>query len=122
MPPARLQDVIVNILAGYESLPAGSHHLRADLALAKAWRRERGALHPPLPSSILLRHIVVHLYGHPVDMDPVLDIARKHALFVVEDAAEALGAEYKGRRVGSLGDIATFSFYGNKIITTGEGG
>lgn len=66
--------------------------------------------------------IVVHLYGHPVDMDPVLDIARKHAIFVVEDAAEAHGAEYKGQRVGSLGDIATFSFYGNKIITTGEGG
>ena len=66
--------------------------------------------------------IVVHLYGHPVDMDPVLALARKHGLFVVEDAAEAHGAEYKGRCVGSLGDIATFSFYGNKIITTGEGG
>ena len=66
--------------------------------------------------------IVVHLYGHPVDMDPVLAIARRHRLFVVEDAAEAHGAEYKGRRVGSLGDVATFSFYGNKIITTGEGG
>lgn len=66
--------------------------------------------------------IVVHLYGHPVDMDPVMAIARKHGLFVVEDAAEAHGAEYKGRRVGAIGDIATFSFYGNKIITTGEGG
>ena len=66
--------------------------------------------------------IVVHLYGHPVDMDPVLEVARAHRLFVVEDAAEAHGAEYKGRRVGSLGDIAMFSFYGNKIITTGEGG
>lgn len=66
--------------------------------------------------------IVVHLYGHPVDMDPVLALARKHGLFVIEDAAEAPGAEYKGRRSGSLGDIATFSFYGNKIITTGEGG
>lgn len=66
--------------------------------------------------------IVVHLYGHPVDMDPVMSIARRHNLFVIEDAAEAHGAEYKGRRVGSIGDIATFSFYGNKILTTGEGG
>jgi len=66
--------------------------------------------------------IVVHLYGHPVDMDPVMSIARRHGLFVIEDAAEAHGALYKGRKVGSIGDIATFSFYGNKIITTGEGG
>lgn len=66
--------------------------------------------------------IVVHLYGHPVDMDPVMKTARKHGIFVVEDAAEAHGAKYKGKRVGSLGDIGTFSFYGNKIITTGEGG
>ena len=66
--------------------------------------------------------IVVHLYGHPVDMDPVLSIAHRHYLPVIEDAAEAHGALYKGRKVGSLADIATFSFYGNKIITTGEGG
>lgn len=66
--------------------------------------------------------IVVHLFGHPVDMDPIMDIARRHGLFVLEDAAEAPGAEYKGRRVGSIGDAATFSFFGNKIITTGEGG
>jgi perosamine synthetase len=66
--------------------------------------------------------IAVHLYGHPVDMDPILELARKHRLWVVEDAAEAHGAEYNGRKAGSLGDVATFSFYGNKIITTGEGG
>lgn len=66
--------------------------------------------------------IVVHLYGHPVNMDPVLAVARRHGLFILEDAAEAHGAEYKGQRIGSIGDIATFSFYGNKIITTGEGG
>lgn len=66
--------------------------------------------------------IVVHIYGHPVDMDPILAIAKKHKLFVIEDAAEAHGAEYKGKRVGSLGDVGCFSFYANKIITTGEGG
>lgn len=66
--------------------------------------------------------IVVHLFGHAVDMDPIQEIARRRGLFVLEDAAEAHGAEYKGRRVGSIGDIATFSFFGNKIITTGEGG
>lgn len=65
---------------------------------------------------------VVHIYGHPVDMDPILEIARKYNLFVIEDAAEAHGAEYKKRKIGSLSDIACFSFYANKIITTGEGG
>jgi perosamine synthetase len=64
----------------------------------------------------------VHLYGHPVDMDPVNDIARRHGLFVIEDAAEAIGATYKRRRTGGLGDVGIFSFFGNKIITTGEGG
>ena len=66
--------------------------------------------------------IVVHLYGHPADMDPIMEIAACHNLAVIEDAAEAHGACYKGRRVGGIGDIGTFSFYGNKIITTGEGG
>jgi perosamine synthetase len=66
--------------------------------------------------------MVVHIYGLPVDMDPVLDLARRHGLFVIEDAAEQHGQTYKGRPVGSLGDIATVSFYPNKHITTGEGG
>lgn len=66
--------------------------------------------------------IPVHLYGHPVDMDPLRTLADAHGLSIVEDAAEAHGAEYKGRRVGSLGRCGVFSFYGNKIITTGEGG
>jgi perosamine synthetase len=66
--------------------------------------------------------MVMHTYGHPVDMDAVLEIADKHRLYVVEDAAEAHGAEYKGKKIGSLGDVGCFSFYGNKIITTGEGG
>ncbi len=64
----------------------------------------------------------VHIYGHPCDMDPITDIAKRHSLLVVEDAAEAHGAEYKGTRVGSIGQVSCFSFYANKIITTGEGG
>lgn len=64
----------------------------------------------------------VHIYGHPADMDKVLSIAKKHNLIVIEDAAEAHGATYKGRLTGSIGDVNAFSFYANKIITTGEGG
>jgi len=66
--------------------------------------------------------IPVHLYGHPCNMGRIMTTARKHNLYVIEDAAEAHGAEYKGKKVGSFGDISCFSFYGNKIITTGEGG
>jgi perosamine synthetase len=66
--------------------------------------------------------LVVHLFGHPCDMDPILEFAREHRLYVVEDCAEAHGATYRGRKVGGLGDIGCFSFYANKIITTGEGG
>lgn len=66
--------------------------------------------------------IVVHLYGQPCQMDKIMKIAKKHKLFVIEDCAEAHGATYAGRKVGSIGDIGCFSFYGNKVITTGEGG
>jgi len=66
--------------------------------------------------------IPVHLYGHPCDMDAITVVARRHGLAVIEDAAEAHGAEYRGRRVGTLGTVGCFSFYGNKIMTTGEGG
>jgi perosamine synthetase len=66
--------------------------------------------------------VTVPLYGHPVDITAIEQIARRHGLFVVEDAAEALGASICDQRVGAWGDCATFSFFGNKIITTGEGG
>ena len=66
--------------------------------------------------------MAVHLYGHPCDMDAINSVAREHGLFVVEDCAEAFGTLYKGRHVGCFGDISTYSFFGNKTITTGEGG
>ncbi|MBI4404197.1 MAG: DegT/DnrJ/EryC1/StrS family aminotransferase [Deltaproteobacteria bacterium] len=64
----------------------------------------------------------VHIYGHPCDMDPILAWARERNARVIEDAAEAHGAKYKGKMCGSIGDIAAFSFYANKVITCGEGG
>jgi len=64
----------------------------------------------------------VHLFGHPCDMDRIDEIAKKYGLKIVEDAAEAHGAEYRGRKAGNLGNMAAFSFFANKIITTGEGG
>ncbi len=66
--------------------------------------------------------MVVHLYGHPADMDAFVALAKKYHLFLIEDCAEAIGSQYKGKRVGSFGDIACFSFFGNKTITCGEGG
>lgn len=64
----------------------------------------------------------VHIYGHPVDMDKIMDVAKKHNLYVIEDATESLGSKYKNRNVGTIGDIGCFSFNGNKLITTGSGG
>jgi perosamine synthetase len=66
--------------------------------------------------------LVVHIYGHPADMDPILALAERYGLTLIEDAAEVHGAEYKGRRCGGIGHLSTFSFYANKLVTTGEGG
>jgi len=66
--------------------------------------------------------MAVHIYGLPVDMNPIIELAKKYGLKVIEDAAQAIGQTYNGRQCGSIGDISTFSFYPNKHITTGEGG
>jgi perosamine synthetase len=66
--------------------------------------------------------LIVHTYGLPVDIDPVIKIAKKYNLYLIEDAAEVIGQKYKGKPCGSFGDLSTFSFYVNKQITTGEGG
>ena len=84
------------------------------------WRD--GALYNRTTGRRVKAILPVHILGHPVDMDPILEVARKYELAVIEDATESLGSKYKGRMVGTLGDIACFSFNGNKIITTGGGG
>jgi perosamine synthetase len=87
---------------------------------------ETWCINPKLLEASITRRtkgiIAVHLYGHPADMDAINHVAAIHGLWVVEDAAEAHFARYKGRPTGGLGDLGTFSFYGNKIITCGEGG
>ena len=66
--------------------------------------------------------MAVHLYGNPCDLDALLAITRKHGLYLIEDTAEAFGSRYRNQLLGTFGDISTFSFFGNKTITTGEGG
>jgi perosamine synthetase len=87
----------------------------------KTWTLDPSQLRP-LITDRTKAIIPVHLYGHPADMEPIMALAEEYHLWVIEDAAEAHGAEYKGKRVGSLGNLGCFSFYGNKIISTGEGG
>jgi len=90
--------------------------------LEKEYQWRNGALHNRSTGRRVKAMLPVHILGHSVDMDPILEVARRYNLVVIEDATESLGAEYKGRIVGHLGDIACFSFNGNKIITTGGGG
>ncbi len=111
---------------------AGVHRRRAGV-LADGPAAGGGVPRPRLPSADGgLRNratgrrvsaiLPVHILGHPVDLDPILELARRHGLRVIEDATESLGARYRGAAVGCLGDVACFSFNGNKIITTGGGG
>lgn len=76
----------------------------------------------PLVNNRTRAVMAVHTYGLPVDMEPVLTLARQHGLYVIEDAAEAHGLRYREQPCGSFGDVSTFSFYANKMLTTGEGG
>jgi perosamine synthetase len=93
------------------------------------WNMDVGKLREKIESEIEIKNnrkikaiMVVHIYGLPVDMDPVLELAQRYGLKVIEDAAEMHGQTYRGRPCGSFGDLSTFSFYPNKHITTGEGG
>lgn len=90
--------------------------------LNKECRWVRGELRNKRTNRRVKAILPVHILGHPVDMDPILEAARKYDLKVIEDASEGLGAKYRGHMVGSLADAACFSFNGNKIITTGGGG
>ena len=78
--------------------------------------------HSPLVIRNLKAILPIHTFGQPADMDPILEVAQSYGLAVIEDACEAIGAEYKGREAGTLGDAAVFAFYPNKQMTTGEGG
>ena len=82
----------------------------------------RGILLNKTTGRVVKAILPVHVFGLPCDMDPIMDLARQYGLHVVEDACEALGAEYRGRRIGTFGDAAVFAFYPNKQMTTAEGG
>ncbi len=90
--------------------------------LEKKCEIRNGTLYNKLSDRRVKAILPVHILGHPVDMDPIIKVAKKYNLVVIEDASESLGAKYKGRMVGNLGDITCFSFNGNKLITTGGGG
>lgn len=90
--------------------------------LEKECRWQNGQLYNRSTGRRVKAILPVHILGHPVDMSPLIEAAQKYNLVIIEDATESLGAQYKGHKVGSLGDIACYSFNGNKLITTGGGG
>ena len=115
-----LVSTLTNMATFFAVLYQGATPVPIDIE-AETWNMDATLLErhvTPKTKAIL----VVHLFGHPADMDPILDVARRHRLKVIEDCAQAHGALYRGRKTGGLGDVGCFSFYANKIITTGEGG
>ena len=110
--------VFIDAEAGYWQMDPG----KVVDFLEKECRWRNGALYNRTTGRRVKAVLPVDILGHPVDMDPILEVARKYNLATIEDATESLGAKYKGRMVGHTGDIACFSFNGNKIITTGGGG
>jgi perosamine synthetase len=108
-------------------IDAEPNHWQIDPAgvvdfLERGCRWQEGTLYNRRTGRRVAAVIPVHILGHPVDLDPILALARKYNLQVIEDATESLGATYKGHGLGSLGDMACLSFNGNKMITTGGGG
>ncbi|HCC79271.1 MAG TPA: polysaccharide biosynthesis protein, partial [Anaerolineae bacterium] len=101
-----------------QMVAAAAHDLMAGGEKARQWLPPRG-----IETGRSLKAILpVDVFGQPADLDPILEVARQYQLQVIEDSCEALGAEYKGRPAGSVGDFGVFAFYPNKQITTGEGG
>jgi len=96
--------------------------VKAIAFLEQQCRWREGALYNRSTGRRIRAIVPVHILGHPVDLAPIVEVARKYGLAIIEDATESLGAEYRGQSVGHLGDIACLSFNGNKLITTGGGG
>ena len=104
-----------------EMAAAAAAELMSGRSVARRWLPP--ALRDSAPIATALKAVLpVHVFGQPADMDPIVAMARRHNLAVIEDACEAIGAEYKGSRVGGSADAAVFAFYPNKQMTTGEGG
>ena len=115
-----LVSTLTNMATFFAVLYLGTKPVPVDIDLATLTMDPADLARKVTPKSCAI--MVVHLFGHPTDMDPINEIARRHGLLVFEDCAEAHGATYKGRKVGSLSHASAFSFYANKVLSTGEGG